>query len=76
MFYVYFLKSEKDGNLYVGKTNNIKRRLIEHNSGNVLSTKSKRPFALLGYDAFETEEEALKMEKEFKKGYKREELKN
>jgi len=33
MFYVYILKSEKDGKLYIGYTNDLKRRLEEHNSG-------------------------------------------
>ncbi len=76
MHYVYFLKSEKDSKLYIGKTSNLKRRLSEHNSGAVSSTKSRRPFILLGYEEYATEQEALQAEKDWKKGYKREELKN
>ncbi|MGZ3605291.1 MAG: GIY-YIG nuclease family protein, partial [Thermodesulfobacteriota bacterium] len=44
MWYVYILKSGKDKNLYVGSTNSIRRRLTEHNSGKVDSTKSRAPF--------------------------------
>lgn len=76
MFYVYFLKSVKDNGLYIGKTNNLKRRLNEHDLGLVQSTKSRRPFMLLGYEIYKTQNESIKMEKEWKKGYKREELKN
>ena len=75
MFYVYFLRSEKDRGLYIGRTNNIKRRFAEHCSGQVQATKSRRPLMLLGYDVCENEADSVRMEKEWKKGYKREELK-
>lgn len=44
MFYVYILKSKKDNNFYMGSTNDLKRRINEHNSGLVFSTKSRMPF--------------------------------
>lgn len=75
MFYVYILKSIKDSGLYVGKTNNLARRVYEHNNGYVQSTKSRRPFILLEFIKFPTEKEALNLEKEYKKGYKREQIK-
>jgi putative endonuclease len=75
MFCVYVLKSEKDGGMYIGKTNDLKRRLAEHNSGQTQSTKSRRPFILLEYVECKTEGEAIILEKEYKKGYKREALK-
>jgi len=75
MFFVYILKSEKDGNLYIGKTNDLKRRLTEHNSGQVQSTKSRTPFILLEYKGCATEREALSLEKELKEGCRREEIK-
>ncbi|MFA6495028.1 MAG: GIY-YIG nuclease family protein [Candidatus Paceibacterota bacterium] len=74
MFCVYVLKSEKDGGMYIGKTNDLKRRLAEHNSGQTQSTKSRRPFVLLEYVGCDTEKEARILEKEYKKGYKREEI--
>ena len=58
MFYVYFLKSKKDQKLYIGSTNNLKRRLLEHNTGKVRSTKSRVPFELRYYEAFSNEEDA------------------
>lgn len=74
MFCVYILKSEKDGRRYIGKTNNLERRLKEHNSGQVSSTKSRRPFTVLKTIVCKTEIEATNLEREYKKGYKREEL--
>lgn len=74
MYFVYILKSEKDKNLYIGKTNNVERRLTEHNSGHTLSLKSRRPLILLETILCETAEEAMVLEKEYKKGYKREEI--
>jgi putative endonuclease len=75
MHYVYVLKSLKDNNLYIGRTNDIERRLSEHNYGHTQSTKSRRPFVLLKKIEVESEAESLRIEKELKKGYKREELK-
>jgi putative endonuclease len=75
MYYVYFLKSEKDGKMYIGRTNNITRRLSEHNNGQVSATKSRRPLVLLGYETYATESESVSAECEWKEGYKREELK-
>ena len=37
MVYVYLLISEKDGNFYTGSTRDLKRRLNEHNDGQVLT---------------------------------------
>ena len=31
VFYVYILRSQKSGKLYTGQTNNLDRRLVEHN---------------------------------------------
>ncbi len=75
MFYVYFLRSLKDGKFYIGRTNNLERRIAEHNRGLVSATKSRKPLVLLGSEECSTEEESVKLEKEWKKGYKREELK-
>ena len=52
MFYVYLLKSKKDGDLYVGYTADLKRRLIEHNNLTEKSTKSRAPFDLVYYEAY------------------------
>ena len=66
MYYVYVLKSKKDGNLYTGSTNDLKRRLDEHNNGLVFSTKSRRPFELVYYEAYKSEKDARSREKNLK----------
>ena len=66
MFYVYILKSLKDDNLYIGSTNDLKRRMEEHNSGKVFSTKIRRPFKLVYYEAYLSEQEARKREHNLK----------
>jgi putative endonuclease len=58
MFYTYLLGSKKDKELYMGSTNDLKKRLKEHNSGKVPSTKPRLPFELLYYEAYKTEQEA------------------
>lgn len=66
MFYVYLLRSERDGNLYIGYTNDLKRRLKEHNSGENRSTKSRIPFELLYYEAYQSRGDATKREQMLK----------
>ena len=52
MYYVYLLKSEKDSTLYIGYTNNIERRLRNHNKGLVKYTQNRRPWKLVYYETF------------------------
>ncbi|MEK7635350.1 MAG: GIY-YIG nuclease family protein [Patescibacteria group bacterium] len=66
MFYVYVLKSKKDNNLYVGSTNDLKRRFQEHNSGKARSTKSRAPFNLVYYESYTSESDARKREHNLK----------
>lgn len=75
MFYVYALVSDKDGTLYIGQTDNIDRRVAEHNSGKTKSIKSKIPFRLIYSEEFEIREDAVKRERKLKSGYGREFLK-
>ncbi len=75
MYFIYLLKSLKDNHLYIGRTNDIERRLIEHNRGAVSSTKSRTPFVLLKTIETESELDSVRLEREYKKGYKREEIK-
>jgi putative endonuclease len=63
MYYVYVLKSQKDGNLYIGQTSNLDRRLQYHNSGRVKSTKRRIPFKLIYVEEFANRKEAMKREK-------------
>lgn len=66
MFYVYCLKSEKDDSVYIGYTNDLKRRLVEHNLGKSFSTKNKIPFKLVYYEAYSSQSDAKYCEKNLK----------
>ena len=66
MFYIYVLKSLKDQKLYTGSTNNLVRRLKEHNEGKVIPTKSRIPFEIVYYEAYKSESDARKREHNLK----------
>jgi putative endonuclease len=66
MFYLYILKSKKDGDLYIGSTGDLKKRLFEHNSGKSLSTRFRRPFELIYYESYKAEADARKREHNLK----------
>jgi putative endonuclease len=76
MCYTYVLESAKDQNLYIGWTNDLKKRFEKHNLGKVFSTKTRRPFKLIYYEACLSKEAAIKREKYFKTGFGRRFLKN
>lgn len=62
MNYTYILKC-KDGTFYTGWTNNLEKRLKDHNEGKGAKyTKTRRPVELVYYEAFETKEEAMSRE--------------
>lgn len=67
MFYIYCLQSEKDKEeLYFGFTNNLKKRLNEHNSGRNFSTKKYLPWRLIYYEACLLKSDASRREKYLK----------
>lgn len=66
MHYLYVLKNSVDDKLYVGSTNDLRRRLLEHNSGKVQSTKARAPFELRYYEAFHVEDDARQRESALK----------
>ena len=66
MYYVYILYSLKDGQFYKGFTTDLKRRLIEHNSGKNKSTEYRRPLKLVHYEAYLTRKDAEFREKYLK----------
>ena len=68
MWLVYILRSLRDENLYIGSTNDLQRRLIEHNSGNVDSTKHRTPFTLEAYIAVKDKTNAIELEQYLKTG--------
>ena len=66
MYYVYIIKSIKDKQLYIGYTNNLPRRIKEHNSKLNTSTKSRTPFKLVYYEAYHNQQDAIKRESNLK----------
>jgi len=66
MFFMYILKSSKDKDLYIGSTSDLRKRLKEHNSGQVYSTKDRRPFKIAYYEAYAAESEARQREHNLK----------
>lgn len=51
---------------YIGSTNDLARRIEEHNDGNVFSTKNYRPFVLVYYEVYTSEQDAREREKQLK----------
>jgi len=76
MYYIYVLISLKTGKPYVGFTDNIQRRLQEHNSGNSRYTKTRGPWKLIYSEERKTLSEAERREKFFKTGDGRRVLKD
>ena len=66
MTYVYFLYLI-NGDIYKGLTEDIKRRVMEHNTGKVESTRNYRPVKLIGFEAYELKSDALRRERFLKK---------
>jgi len=66
MFFVYILKSQKNGRFYIGQTNNIDRRIKRHNMGLVSSTMNHRPYQLAYIEKFDSRSEAMRREKYLK----------
>ena len=66
-YYVYVLKSLKNDSYYVGCTNNIERRLSEHNAGYSKSTRLNVPFKLVYKEEYNSLSDARVREQNIKK---------
>jgi putative endonuclease len=76
MYCVYILCSPSSGKTYTGFSNNLARRLTEHNISETTGyTLRYRPWVLIYTENVETKNEAMKREKFFKSGQGREEVK-
>lgn len=76
MYYVYAILSLVNKDLYIGYSEDLRQRLQEHNTGRVQSTKSKKPWKLLYYEAYNEKSLALKQEKRLKMHAAKVELKS
>jgi putative endonuclease len=65
-YYVYVLLSKKDGNFYIGYTDDLKKRLNEHNKGRVPSTRNRTPLILIYCEACLNQNDAIRREKKLK----------
>jgi putative endonuclease len=69
MFYTYILESVATrSELYRGHTDNLKRRLVEHNTAKCSHTSKSKPWKVKFYAAFETLELAREFERYLKSG--------
>ena len=75
-FYTYVLASGKTETFYTGTTNNLKRRLEQHNRGNVYYTKNKLPMRLVYFEACLNKDDAYRRERYLKTGMGKRYLKN
>jgi len=66
MYCVYILKSGLDGDLYIGYTTDLRKRIRRHQNGEVQSTKSRLPFELIFYEAYKDNADAKRREKYLK----------
>lgn len=66
--YVYILKSVSGEHFYTGLTDDLRARLIKHNSGGVVHTSKFRPWRIKSYVAFSDELRAIAFEKYLKSG--------
>jgi putative endonuclease len=68
MFYTYVLKSLKNASLYTGYTNDLKKRIKEHNDGESGFTKKYLPYELIYYEACLNQSDAKAREIQLKTG--------
>ena len=77
IYYVYAIKSEVDGRIYVGFSADVEKRLVEHNAGKTKSTKGYRPWKLIFKEKVDGDRMvARNREKYFKSGIGKEFLKS
>jgi putative endonuclease len=66
-WFVYMIKSEVDGTIYKGVSENFIKRLNEHNLGLTQFTSSKKPWSLIYVEKMNSKRDALIREKKLKR---------
>lgn len=66
MYFVYILQSKKVNRYYIGYTNDLNKRLNDHNIGKVRSTKTYRSWNIIYTEEFQNKNEAYKREIQIK----------
>lgn len=75
-YYVYVLRSKKNGVCYTGSTDDLRKRFTEHNANSLGWTKNRGPFELLYYEACRHLGDARSREMYLKSGMGKRYLKN
>jgi putative endonuclease len=75
-YYVYVLRSRKDKFFYTGYTNNINKRVKEHETGRVKSTENRGPLELVYWEGCLNQTDATKREKYLKTAWGKRYIKN
>ncbi len=68
MRFVYLLRSRKNDSLYIGSTDNLARRVHEHNEGLSKSTKRYMPWKCIYFEGYVAPEDAYERESQLKVG--------
>jgi putative endonuclease len=68
MYYTYVLLSSRDSRWYTGSASDLKARLREHEQGNVMSTRFRRPWRLIYSEACLDGADAYRRERYRKSG--------
>jgi len=66
LYYIYIIRSEDKQRYYVGSTENVENRLLQHNAGKSTSTRAGIPWVLIHTKTFASRSEAVQREKKIK----------
>ncbi len=66
IFYFVYALQQNNKQLYIGLTENLKRRWKEHKNGKVKATRKRRPLKLIFYEAYRSKKDAEKRERYLK----------
>jgi len=67
MFYVYLIESKKLDVIYIGQTDDLRRRFREHKTGHSRYTSRADDWELLYYEAYTSRSLAMKRESQLKR---------
>jgi len=76
MFYTYVLRSKSSGRWYTGSTDDLRKRLRQHNENRSRYTEGRGPFELIYYEAFKNIDDAKAREVYLKSGMGKRYLRN
>ncbi len=66
-FHVYVMRSRSTGRFYIGHTENLTKRIFEHNNNRTTSIKNRGPWELVHQEEYATRAEASRRERQIKR---------